>query len=277
MSEIHIDHPNVPRIHLLCMEDKFITAYSDAHSKYWPEATGRRVPAPPRAGQDQTRTLVSPIDIQIHNCKLADLPEDVKFDLVVSPSNSYGMLDGAFDDKISRAFSGSAEDYFILTYAVQRELYDKYRGFAPPGTCTLVPFPDQLVDDEGEGKNPWGCRWVAICPTMRTPENVQWDREIVYRCAWSLLCAVEGWNRRLESDNGTSTGDARQGRIERILITPMATGCGCVSPERWAAQFVLATRHFAEAVETPETWSRLTWEKFLDDTEQVKATWKDES
>lgn len=48
-------------------------------------------------------------------------------------------------------------------------------------TCTLVPFPQEL------GKNDWVCQWMAICPTMRRPGIVTWDREVVYECVWRFL------------------------------------------------------------------------------------------
>src|SRR5436305_394900 len=82
--------------------------------------------------------------------------------------------------------------------------FDILRGFAPPGTCTLVEFPEQLKTNDR------GCKWVALCPTMREPENVDWNREVVYECVWSLLCQVEGHNR------------GSRERIRSVLMTPLA-------------------------------------------------------
>lgn len=236
---------DIPEIILLCMEKKFSVAFEQALSTSWP------------AFQSDPK-----ITISTRNERLAAIPASLPFELVVSPANSYGRLDGAFDDAISRAFCLPDHPYDTLTHAVQRVLYDKYRGFAPSGTCTLVPFPDELHD-----KNPWGCKWVAVCPTMRTPQNVTWDREIVYKCVWSLLCELERWNRDVRE--GKEQGE----RIDRIVMTPMATGCGRVSPEKWAAQLVLAMKYFADAVERPQRWSRLDWGDIYDDTEEVEQTW----
>ncbi|KAL3471940.1 hypothetical protein BJX99DRAFT_13893 [Aspergillus californicus] len=242
---------NIPTLNLLCMEEKFIDAFNAALPANWPT---------------YNTTTPRPITFAIHNTRLAALPAATKFDLIVSPANSYGRLDGAFDDAISRAFCTPHHNYDTLTHAAQRVLYEKYRGFAPPGTCTLVPFPDELL--HGEGVNEWGCKWVAICPTMRTPDNARWDREVVYECVWSLLCAIEGWNRGVGRDRG------HEERIGSVLVTPMATGCGGVSPQRWAAQFVLAVRHFVDAVERPERWERLNWGDIYTDTHDVQETWK---
>lgn len=234
---------NIPHINLLCMEERFIDAFQRALAQHWPE----------------TNTTPKPT-ITILNTSLRQVPSSTKFDLIVSPANSYGRLDGAFDDAISRVFCQPPKhEYNTLTEATQKVLYKQWRGFAPPGTCTLVPFPDELI-----GENGWGCRWVAICPTMRYPDRVTWDREIVYECVWSLLCQVEGWNR----------GCKKEKRIESILITPLATGVGKVSAAKWAAQFVLAMRHFVDALRRPQRWAALSWGDLTAEVEEVKTTWE---
>lgn len=113
--------------------------------------------------------------VEIHDCALSTLPASVQFDTVVSPANSYGKLDGGFDDAISRAFS-PRDDYLALTRVVQTELYEEWRGFAPPGTCTLLRMPESF---RSRSKNIWGTKYLALCPTMRVPMNVTWDRENV--------------------------------------------------------------------------------------------------
>lgn len=232
---------HIPDIKLLCMQKRFMDDYEEALSAQWPSFAEN-----PK------------VNIKVINESLRDLPEKEKFDLVVSPANSYAKLDGAFDDAISRVFCLPQHPYDTLTDAAQRVLYERWRGFAPPGTCTLVPFPHDM-----EGTNKWGCKWVAICPTMRTPEEVSWDREVVYKCVWSLLCEVEGWNRDRSDD-----------RIETILITPLATGAGAVSGKRWAAQFVLAMKHFVDALERPDRWSHMDWKEAYEDVQEVEKTFK---
>ncbi|CAL5870801.1 uncharacterized protein PFLUO_LOCUS5041 [Penicillium psychrofluorescens] len=229
---------NIPEIILLCQDADFITAFNTAQQEHWPELP--------------TKLKLTPV-----NSRLNALDPSVTFDLVVSPANSFGRLDGAFDDAISRAFS-PRDDYFALTHAVQLVLYENWRGFAPPGTCTLVQFPAPLEQNSRQ------CAWVAICPTMREPTNVCWDREVVYECVWSLFCQVERHNR--SSDQ----------KISSLLMTPLAVGVGRVSKERWAAQTVLAMKHFVNAVEQPERWSKLEWHEIFDDCNEVKTTWKTE-
>ncbi|EED14126.1 conserved hypothetical protein [Talaromyces stipitatus ATCC 10500] len=180
-------------------------------------------------------------------------PETYKFDLMVSPANSYGIMDGGFDDAISRSFCLPHHDYRALTNVAQQKLYEQWRGFAPPGTCTLVSLPSELRET-----NRWGCKYLAICPTMRTPGDARWDREVVYECVWSLMCEVDRWNRNVDRDHGDES------TIDTILITPLATGTG---------GFVLALKHFVDALERPDRWSRLKWED-LQEVKKVQKTWQ---
>lgn len=234
------------QIHLLCMETGDIDAFEEAR-----EAHG--LPAD------------SPLNITTHSCALSQLDESVKFDAMVSPANSYGRLDGGFDDAISRTCSPEG-DYLALTHVCQAVLYDRYRGFAPPGTCTLVRIPPEFAP---RSRNVWGAKFIALCPTMRMPSNVRWDREIVYEAVWSLLCAVDLHNREAEE----------QGRwddvIRSVLMTPFATATGRVSNDRWAAQLVLALKHYLDALARPARWSALDYKEIMMDTYALEKTWKD--
>ncbi|KAF5020729.1 hypothetical protein F66182_7231 [Fusarium sp. NRRL 66182] len=229
---------HVPRIHLLCMEERFSDAFQEAR---------------------KSRKLPSSVSIEIHNCALSQLQDSVKFDTIVSPANSYGRLDGAFDDAISRAIS-PRDDYLALTGVAQEKLYKQWRGFAPPGTCTLVDIPPQF---EARSRNVWGTRRVALCPTMRMPADVGWDKEVVYECIWSLLCAVDNHNREARDED----------KIRSLLMTPLATGVGRVSAEKWALQTVLAMKHFVEASENPGKWSSMRWEDLGKTCAETQLTW----
>ena len=49
-------------------------------------------------------------------------------------------------------------------------------------------------------------------------------------------------------------GGAGKKKIERVLMTGLATGCGNVSAERCAQQMMLAVRHFAQGVPESANW-----------------------
>ncbi|KAF4121998.1 hypothetical protein GMORB2_7591 [Geosmithia morbida] len=229
----------IPHIHLLCIDKVFIEAFSVARTRHG---------------------LPPSVQVTVHHCSLSQLPASVQFDTIVSPANSYGRLDGAFDDAISRAIS-PVDDYLALTRVAQQALYVEWRGFAPPGSCTLVDLPEEFAA-AGQSRNVWGVRRLALCPTMRMPEDVRWDREVVYKCVWSLLCAV----------GKRSGGD----EVRSLLMTPLGTGVGRISPDRWAGQLVLAIKHSVDADENPDVWSSLSWEDSSKTTIEVQKTWMGE-
>ncbi|KAF2646018.1 macro domain-like protein, partial [Massarina eburnea CBS 473.64] len=211
----------IPSIHLLCMYKKYITAFECARETY---------------------SLPPSIKITYHESSLAALEPGVSFDAIVSPANSFARMDGAFDDALSRVFSPQA-DYLGLTSVTQAAVYKEYRGFLPPGASLLVDMEGEEGKRVGLRKNDWGCRYLALCPSMKVPENVNWDREVVFESVWTLLAAIERHNRRMGEEGGEVEGKV----IESVLMTPLATGVGLVSPEKWAAQTVLAIRQFVEA------------------------------
>ncbi|KAI1651224.1 macro domain-like protein [Daldinia loculata] len=225
----------IPYIHLLCMHESASDAFTRVLEEY---------------GIEQ-----SLLNYTIHNTFLSDLPPSLNFDLVVSPANSYGLLDGGFDDAISRAFSPKT-DYHALTRVAQKELYRLHSGYLPPGSCCIVKMPESfrgtLRYHDGNG---WGCRYLALCPTMRVPSRCDWDRDVVYECIWSLLNAIEQHNRSA-TEGGSSAGSTK---IKSILMTPLGTGTGGISDDKWAKQMVLAIKHFIDAKQHPEKWSAMSW------------------
>jgi O-acetyl-ADP-ribose deacetylase (regulator of RNase III) len=204
------------------MDDEFITAFNAAQRKY---------------------NLPSTFRVIIHNSRLDSLSRDssVQFDAIVSPANSFARLDGGFDGALSRAFTPE-NDYHALTRVSQAALWEEWRGFAPPGSCTLVDLDNSQLKPVGE--DTWNCRYMALCPTMKVPMIVQWDCEVVYECIWALLVAIDKHNSRAVTDT-----NGKERAIRSIMMTPLATGAGFWSPEQWAAQTVLAMKHFAAAME----------------------------
>jgi O-acetyl-ADP-ribose deacetylase (regulator of RNase III) len=208
--------------------------------------------------------LQSSVQVTHHNVRLSGLDSSAKFDCVVSPANSYGLLDGGFDDAISKAFSPKHE-YYALTHHAQRHIYQRYRGYVPPGACQIIPIPKEYAE-QSHTTDLWGCRWLALCPTMRLPGKVDWDSEVVYKCVWSLLCEIDRHN---QSARAASDPVVRASTINSILMTPLATGVGEITTEKWAHQAVLALKHYVSALENPAQWSKLDWEPAMKLTEEV--------
>ncbi|KAI6154628.1 hypothetical protein BKA82DRAFT_82970, partial [Pisolithus tinctorius] len=146
-------------------------------------------------------------------------------DCIVSPANSYGIMDGGFDFYLSMAFSPS-KDFHALTRLVQAAIRDRYYGFAPPGSCILVP---------GLPPNDFSCKVIAVCPTMRYPEELKWHKDIVYNTMWSLLVELEIWNEK---------ADDEEKKIKKVLMTGLGTGVGKIPSSVCAKQMALAVKHF---------------------------------
>ncbi|KAJ2964932.1 hypothetical protein NQ176_g10757 [Zarea fungicola] len=83
---------------------------------------------------------------------------------------------------------------------------------------------------------------------MRVPQDVTWDKEVIYHAG------------------------AGPGRIGSILMTPLATGVGRVSSHVWAAQLLLALRHFDQAIRNPAEFSALEVGRILSLDEEIQAT-----
>ncbi|KAI0712684.1 hypothetical protein C8Q76DRAFT_585156, partial [Earliella scabrosa] len=163
-------------------------------------------------------------------------------DCIVSPANSFGIMDGGFDLELSRIFRGPSADMYSLTEHVQAHLRVRWAGFAPPTSCTLVPLPDTV---RGEGGNRWGTHALAVVPTMKRPERVDWHEDLAYTATWALLCEVARWNaENAEKDE----------EIGRVLMTGLGTGAGGVGVERCARQMVLAVQHYASPLPASVRW-----------------------
>lgn len=156
-----------------------------------------------------------------------------------------------FDQVLSDVLA-PADDPDALTRTAQNVLYRRWRGFAPPGTCTLIPLADTPCHP-----NVFNCRYIALCPTMRFPSNVTWHREIVYNCVWSLLVAIDEHNARAsETDSGPTP-------IASVGMTGLATGIGGVPASVCGRQTALAFAHYQDASSHPEKWSSLSWDDIL--------------
>jgi O-acetyl-ADP-ribose deacetylase (regulator of RNase III) len=126
-----------------------------------------------------------------------------------------------------------------------------------------VPLPE---DASGATGNPYGTHALAIVPTMRTPEDVSWNRDLVYDAMWSLLNEVALWNERHGAGAAAGAG-ASDKRIKTVLMTGLGTGTGAVPARRCARQIILAVQHFFEGV--PE---RPRWESVGARNEEIGVT-----
>jgi O-acetyl-ADP-ribose deacetylase (regulator of RNase III) len=135
--------------------------------------------------------------------------EDVDFDCVVSPANSFGLMDGGVDEAITMYFGQQMMD------RVQEKVIEQYAGEQPIGTSMIVQ------GGEVRGK----VRYVAHTPTMIIPMNISKTTNI-YMAMKAMLLEVEKHNQYYQ--------DSKQ-EIKTVVCPGLGTGAGRV-PYNLAAQ-----------------------------------------
>ena len=149
-------------------------------------------------------------NVEVVEGNFEQIPE---FDCIVSPANSFGLMDGGVDAHITRIFGNS------LMHAVQQHIIREYLGEQPVGTSFII--------STGHAKHPW----LAHTPTMRVPMEIA-HTDNTYLAMWALLRAVHHHNLSSES------------AIRSVVCTGLGTGTGRVPPREAARQMALAYRNY---------------------------------
>ena len=149
-------------------------------------------------------------DVEIVNGYFESLPV---YDCMVSPANSFGLMDGGIDASITRYFGDQ------LMRRVQKRILEDYLGEQPVGTSIIV--------ETGYPVHPY----LAHTPTMRTPMVIA-HTENVYLALWAMLLAVRRHNLAHAED------------IKIVACPGLGTGTGRVPYQEAAYQMSLAYRHF---------------------------------
>lgn len=131
-------------------------------------------------------------------------------DAIVSPANSFGIMDGGLDLAIRNELGYSVES------KIQKVILEKYHGELPIGCAEIVKIDH----------NSW--KFMISAPTMRIPETV--DHTInAYLAFRAILLAIENLNKA----SGTRT-------IGSLVCSGLGTGYGRMSPKRCAGQMLMA-------------------------------------
>lgn len=130
-------------------------------------------------------------------------------DAIVSPANSFGIMDGGLDLAIRDTLGYQIES------KVQERIREKYHGELPVGTAEIL--------ETNDGRWPY----MVAAPTMRIPENIS-NSINVYLAFKAILNAIKIFNH----SNGPI--------IKSMVCSGLGTGVGRVSPERCANQMRLA-------------------------------------
>jgi len=115
-------------------------------------------------------------------------------DAMVSPANSFGIMNGGLDLAIRTQVGGD------IQRRVQSVILERYHGEMPVGTAEIV----ETASDR------W--RFLVVAPTMRVPEPVS-NTLNAYLSFRAILVAVRRFNEVLP-------------RIRSLLVPGLATGVG---------------------------------------------------
>ncbi len=132
----------------------------------------------------------STVDVEIVLDDFEHFMDTHEVQCIVSPANSYGLMDGGYDAAIT--------DYFgiDLMLNVQNYILENYFGEQPVGSSFIIDIP--------------GTRQKLIhTPTMRIPSQIK-DPNIVYQCMRTTLMA------------------AMQNNVESIVIPAFGAATGKV-------------------------------------------------
>ncbi|MBQ9960831.1 MAG: macro domain-containing protein [Firmicutes bacterium] len=137
-------------------------------------------------------------DVEMVHCYFNEFMEThPEIDAVVSPANSFGLMDGGYDAAITEYFGKE------LMKRVQETIVEKWRGEQPVGISLTVPIDEKRV--------------LIHTPSMRTPEEIK-DPRIIYQCMRTTL--IEALNHGAENILIPAFG-GRTGKVPYKTIAKM--------------------------------------------------------
>lgn len=139
----------------------------------------------------------------------------VPADLMVSPANSFGFMDGGLDLLIRNRLGGLVEEN------VQRAIQTNFLGELPIGSSLIVETSSE--------------DWphLGVAPTMRVPMNINGTLNVYYAFR-SMLLTVMRYNETNSSP------------ITSVVCPGMGTGIGGLSERKAAQQMAFAYKQLLE-------------------------------
>ena len=165
--------------------------------------------------------------IAVHCCDFkAFIEQQPEIDAVVSPANSYGLMDGNYDRAITDEFGPA------LAERVRAVFQDQFYGEQPVGTSFSVPIPghENIL--------------LIHTPTMRVPTPIV-DPLVVYQCMRTTLIEAMRTSR------------------QRIVVPAFGGACGFLPFKKIA---MLMWEAYLQIVEPPAeiTWE-YAWSRNLEE------------
>jgi O-acetyl-ADP-ribose deacetylase (regulator of RNase III) len=170
-------------------------------------------------------------NIEIHNMDFNTFMkahEDVE--AIVSPANSFGLMDGGYDGAIRKFFLEYYE--FDIIPIVQEHLKEKFWGEQPVGSSTLIKLP--VIGT-----------YLLHTPTMIKPSIIE-DPRVIYHCTRS--CILEAMTKE----------------CTHIVIPAFGGCCGKVDYNTIAKYMIAAMETFTHSPRNT-TWHQVYHDHILSD------------
>jgi O-acetyl-ADP-ribose deacetylase (regulator of RNase III) len=127
-------------------------------------------------------------------------------DAIVSPANSFGIMDGGLDLAIRNKLG------FQVETDIQEVILNKYHGEMPIGSAEII----------NTNHNKWS--YMIAAPTMRIPENIAFTLN-AYIAFRAILIAINSFNEKNS-----------ELPIKSLVCSGLGTGIGSMEPTKCAAQ-----------------------------------------
>ena len=131
-------------------------------------------------------------------------------DAIVSPANSFGIMDGGLDLAIRNELG------FQVETDIQEVILNKYHGEMPVGSAEII----------NTKHNKWS--YLIAAPTMRIPENIAFTLN-AYNAFRAILIAINKFN-----------GSKPRRPIKTLVCSGLGTGIGSMEPVKCAVQIRVA-------------------------------------
>ena len=137
-------------------------------------------------------------------------------DAIVSPANSFGIMDGGLDLAIRNELG------FQVETDIQEVILNKYHGEMPIGTAEII----------NTNHDRWS--YMIAAPTMRIPENIAFTLN-AYIAFRAILIAINSFNE-----------SQPKRPIKSLICSGLGTGVGSMKPVKCAAQMRAAYKLIKE-------------------------------
>ena len=137
--------------------------------------------------------------VQVVHAAFDTFMREEQVDCVISPANSFGIMDGGYDAAITEWFGES------LQQRVQDYIIKHYYGEQPVGSSFIIDTPQA------------GVRLIHT-PSMRLPERIR-DDAVVYHCMRTCLMTAlnNGVQRIVIPAFGGATGGVNRKSIAKMM------------------------------------------------------------